>query len=69
MPQEGRSNMGLLLDLPSGNNRDKTEGEVRHDNKMQPRALNYLDGYFVVTAVNGSDESNVFDEFSITIGQ
>ena len=65
--------MELLLDLPFGKKRDKIGGvlntKVRHDSKIQPRTLHYLDNYFVVTAVNGSDESNVSEEFSLIIGQ
>jgi len=59
--------MELLLDLPFGKNRDKISNVKNPHNIAElKKGKKY---YFVVTAVNGSDESNVSEEFSLTIGQ
>ena len=59
--------MELLLDLLSGKNGDKISNVKNPHNIAElKKGKKY---YFVVTAVYGSDESDVSEEFSLTIGQ
>ena len=67
MLQEGRPTMELHLDLLSGKNGNKISNvKNTHNIAELKKGKTY---YFVVTAVNGANESSVSEEVSITIGQ